>query len=71
MGETAMTDFDFGSVYGGARSNPAQGIFAAIRRIAGFEAATRAPALRTVEAAPAKGRNDRAYLADIGMEVGF
>lgn len=66
-----MTDFDFGSVYGGARSNPAQGIFAAIRRIAGFEAVTRAPALGAVETAPAKGRNDRAYLADIGMEVGF
>ncbi len=66
-----MTDFDFGSVYGGADSNPVRGIFAAIRRIAGFEAATRAPALRAAETAPAKRRNDRAYLADIGMEVGF
>jgi hypothetical protein len=71
MGETAMTDFDFGSVYGGADSNPVRGMFAAIRRIAGFEAAARAPAFRTADAAPAKGRNDRAYLADIGMEVGF
>ena len=65
-----MTDFDFGSVYGGADSNPVRGMFAAIRRIAGFEAATKAPVLRTTEKASAKGR-DRAYLADIGMEVGF
>jgi hypothetical protein len=70
MGETEMTDFDYGSVYGGADNNPVRGIFAAIRRIAGFEAAAKAPSLRAADKSPAKGR-DRAYLADIGMEVGF
>jgi hypothetical protein len=67
-----MTDFDFGSVYGSTQHGRRSAMMAILSRITGLRArmpvATIRVQARDTSKAPGK---DRAYLADIGMEIGF
>jgi hypothetical protein len=67
-----MTDFDFGSVYGSAQHGRTSAMMAILGRITGFRAHRPDAATRKQGRDGSKsGRTERAYLADIGMEIGF
>lgn len=63
-----MTDFDLGSVYGAPRSGRFSLGSDVMSRLKSIVALRKA---KTVTPAPDQRRDEKAYLADIGMEVGF
>jgi hypothetical protein len=72
LGVQDMTDFDFGSVYGSTKQARPSAMMAILSRITGLRSrlsvATDRAQGRSMSKAAGK---DRAYLADIGMEIGF
>ncbi len=67
-----MTDFDFGSVYGSTRQGRPSAMMAILSRITGLRAHLPMSSARIQNRSTSNGtRKDRAYLADIGMEIGF